>query len=339
MEYLQQRLRVESLDAESVSRFLLSEQESQRVAEIVGWMQWGRRWVPRRSRPEEPSRRRGTTIDFSGRTKHPRLLVQQMIVDGHAHVGGRDLSFEALVHGLTSAPKITGRPTTLAIRTTGDLELIITAIVDRTSAEPVDRYVIHAPRLVLPARRLGKADMLTLDVAPSDVELTIDVSTKWDELTGTITIVEQTPNYQVTLGSRYGGEALAAIIRQSLAEIDTTVITIDVTGTIRQPRWALSSDLGDQLAGGLRRAVRHQLESHHQQLLASLDQRSETVLAGVDGQIAAKVDSLLAEVETARADIASLASPLLGRLNTAERLSFPEAIREARLPFGIGSPR
>jgi uncharacterized protein (TIGR03545 family) len=339
IQYLQQKFRVDALDPESVSRFLLSQQEARRVSEIVGWIQWGRQWLPSRIEPPEPTRRPGTTFDFSRGKREPGFLVRQLSIDGQVRPGGRDIPFQALVHGLSSDPGLAGRPTTLVIHTEGDTPLLITAILDRTASEPIDRYVIQAPRLALPRRRLGNDETLAVDVDPGDVELMVDVSITRDALAGQITIAQLNPGYQVILNPRYGGQMATDLANRSLAQIERTEIAVYVAGTLQEPRWTLQTDLGNQLAGCLQRAFEQQLETYQQDVLARLDKASNGVLADVDRLLAQRAGTFLTRVDSARSELHSLAAPLIGRLNTAERLSFPEILREARLQLDIGLPR
>ena len=324
LEFVKKQLKLEGFDAQSLTHYLLDQEQADQVTEILAWIQWARQCLPAKSQAYQPQRQRGRTITFPGMPRLPKLLAEQLAVSGEAQWQGQTLPFQGQLSGLTTDPHLYGRPATLMVQTGGPHPVQVNAVVDRTTATAHDRLTIQCPQLTLPARNLGDRDALTVSVAAAPAALHVELDLRDQALAGQIRVRQQQVQLQAAVSRKCGGEQLATRLNRSVSRIQSLDVTLDVRGTLSHPQWSVESNLGPQLAEGVQLVLREELALRSQQVTQKLNQQLDRQLAKLDELVAAKSAKLFGDSQAVQAELDHLARSFVGRLNIAERLPLPK---------------
>jgi len=333
IEYLKQRFRLDAFDAEMLSRYLLRNEEAAQVRELLAWIEWGRKFVPEKRELSEPVRGRGWKIRFRGLPHRPDWLFERLVLDGVATRNGQEVPYSAELHDVTWQQHIVGRPTTLDIQIAGATPLSIHAVLDRTTAEPLDRFLVECPTLQFDQRTLGRESSLALIVAPSQAAVRLEIELRGEEVDGQLVYRQDKLAIRATAPDGQLSQQLVRRLNQAASEVEQISVTVSLDGQLPRPRLHLKSDLGTQLSVGFRQAFQDELNDRAGQLRGKLDQLAEKHLAEVQQRVDAKVQELLARLDGPRAEVAELAQLLPSAKRLGESLGLPNAVRRASFPW------
>lgn len=333
VEYLKRRFRWEGLDADTLSRYLLKENEAAKVRELLAWVEWGRELAPQKRKLDAPRRDRGWKIRFRGVPVTPDWLVERLSVDGVATQDGQDVPFTGQLADVTSQQWLTRRPMTLDVSTEGPMPLAIHGVLDRTTSQPVDHFSITCPAMELPVRTLGQPEKLAFSIAPGQASLRLEIEVQCDQLKGELNYAQDDLRMEAATQGGQMSEHLAARINQSVSQIKEARVTVDLSGSLTRPKMRFRSDLGQQLSDGLNLALQAELRERRDQLQAKLDGVVERQLEDVQRRVDQKVEELLARLDGPREEITKLASSLPSARGLAESLNLPDGVRKASYPW------
>lgn len=339
LEYLKRQLKLDALDPDGLTRYLLGEEQSQRIAETVAWLQWARQHVPVKRKLPEPPRGRGRTVLLAGLRRTPAWLFENLTLEGEATWQGQPVPFQGQLRGLTGQPGLYGQPATLSLRTAGPVPLLLDATFDRTTERAHDRLYLECPAIAMPPRELGRAQRFTVKVGPATAHAKLAVTLDQDDLQGLLTWRQERVQLQAALPAAERVAALVTRLNQSLDRVDRLEVAIDLSGSLRKPRWHLRSDLGPQLAAGLTEAVQDELHSRVQQLTARVEDYAGKQLAQLQDQLAAQQGQITAILDEARGELAkaaqSFSAPAGLAGQAAEKAGLPTDLRRwAERPLG-----
>src|SRR5690606_29613156 len=102
---------------------------------------------------------------------------------------------------------------------------------------------------------------------------------------------------QPTLASRFGGARASSRLRQAVADVDHVHAVVDISGTIRKPKWKLSTPLGGQLAAGVSQAAAQELEAQRDALVARANLEIAQEVAQLEQRLAEKREKALAYLQ------------------------------------------
>ena len=110
--------------------------------------------------------------------------------------------------------------------------------------------------------------------------------------------------------SRKGGVQIAKEFsgsgKQSFQDVRSLHAAVDLSGTLARPKWKLKTNLGPQLAAGLKSSLRRELAGRQEQLAAQLQHVTDQQLASFSKKIAARQQELLAKLNLGEQEIAQL---------------------------------
>ncbi len=333
IEYLKQRFRLDAFDAETLSRYLLRDEEAAQVRELLAWIEWGRKFVPEKRKLSEPERGRGWKIRFRGLPHRPDWLFERLVLDGVATRNGQEVPFSGELRDVTWQQHIVGRPTTMDIQIAGATSLSIHAVLDRTTAEPLDRFLVECPTLEFDQRTLGQEDSLALTVAPSQAAVRLEIELRGDKVDGRLVCRQDKLAIRATAPDGQLTQQLVQRLNQAVSGVEQISVTVSLDGQLPRPRLHLKSDLGTQLSAGFHQAFQNELNDRADQLRGKLDQLAEKHVAEVQQRVDAKVQELLARLDDPREQIAELAQHLPSVKNFGESLGLPNTVSRASFPW------
>lgn len=313
-EDLRRRFRIDDARPEQLSEYLLQREFGEKMSTLAQWV----RWISRQGTPEPqpPDAPRGRGVDVvPANPIEPDFLIRWLSVEGRAWYDGRAYDFLATIRGLTNQPKVARAPTVIRARVKLPAEMWVEVSLDRTGAEPHDRIVVQCPALAQPSRTLGKPDQLALTLAPGTMSLGLEVELRGRCVLGRLRVLEEPVEFLPVVGPRCGGTRVASLLQTALRGVRRLEAEVQLHGTAEQLQWRLESSLGSSLVAGLSTAVRAELETRRDQLLAEIERRVAAELNRAEQMLAGKQDELLGKVQGAIVEARQVGNSLAQRLS------------------------
>lgn len=316
-EELRRRFRLDDVRPEHLSEYLLQREMGERVVAVTRWIRWLSRQQADEPEPSDPVRGRGLDI-FPARPAEPDFLIRFARVEGRAWCDGRSYDFLATLRGLTSQPKVLGKPLMIRAQVQQPAEMWIEATLDRSGAEAHDQIVVQCPALVQPSRTLGNPDQVALALSPGTTSIAMELELRGQRVSGRLRAVQEPVELLPVVGARCGGARVASLLQTALGSLRRLEAEVQLCGTANQPEWRLQSNLGPQLAAGISAALRRELDMRREQLVAEYRGRVEEELARAEQKLAGQQQQLLAKLDGAIAEARQVGNHLAQRLPSAQ---------------------
>ena len=328
--YIRQRIETFSVDAESLSQYLLGRELHDRVTALADWIGWARRNLAATDDSIEPARGRGLDVVFDGARRYPDFLVRRLAVDGEAEIGRKNFQFLGMLSGLTHQPKVYGEPAVVQVALTGPATVRMEVVVDRTGDTPRDRFVINCPNLKMPERHIGRQEQFAVTVSPGSMHVWMSVDLTGDELSGQFLLKQDSVELRPQMAAQSAAGHLAADLEAVLGKVQSLEIAADLNGTLDDPRWQFHSNLGPQLAEGLNWAVRRQLENRRDQLAQLAASKIDEELARLEELVSAGQEAAIAKLDLGGNDLRQLSQTV------TQRFPVPKHVLGKRIPIDLG---
>lgn len=277
-----------TLDSQDLARRLLGARTASRLTTAMKWMRLAREKAAARkaANPPPPPRRAGVNIEFPRAHTYPQYLLENAKITGTLDgVMGGALDLQGALDGVTSNPKLYGKPATLNLAAAGasGTAAKLSARLDQQD-EPVGVTIgIDASGLSLAGSELGDGDVggtITQGVASVQGK----ISSTGEEWAGLVIVsasgIAIEPKVALT------GTA-GALVSDALRSLTGFQVRIAISGREDDLKLAFSSNIGEAVAAAMRKAVSGQLEAQKKVLeakLASLyGDKAKDARASVDG--------------------------------------------------------
>jgi len=329
LEKIKETFQGESLDAETLSEYLLGEELSRTVRRLAAWVRWGRKYLPTDVDQPEPVRQRGVDVLFRGTRRRPDFLIESLVLDGQVPLGDRPVDFLATAAGITTQPEIYGRPVVVKARINAETEVALEAVLDHTGETPHERITVSCPDWKQPQRVLGQPDRLAVAVSPGSTHLWVSLDLEGEQIAGRL-LVQQGPVELIPdLAALRVDPRLAQNLQTAMGEVREIRVVVDLSGTLEKPEWGFQSNLGPQLASAVSRMFQRELEARRQQLAEHVRGQVEEQLARFESRIQAEQQELLAKLDLDNTQIQQLNQVI------AQRLRLPQGVLADGLSKGL----
>jgi uncharacterized protein (TIGR03545 family) len=256
------------------------------------------------------------------------FVIRELAVDGETDFAGAKLEFLGLARGLTTQPTVLGQPAVLQIQTRGAAEMAVAAVFDHTGPIAQHRVAIDCPRLAQPQLVLGQPDQFAVVVAPSTAHLRMVMDVTGDALSGQIVLEQPVIAITPKLAPRYGAQQLAGRLQEALARVKSIHSSIELSGTLKNPRCKMRSNLGPQLAQGLEEAFQRELLYRRDQLVQHADRAIQSQLSVYAQTLADKQRGVFERLEVGDHEVQQLKQQI------AARVSLPNGMLDENLRLG-----
>lgn len=300
-----------TLDSQDLAKRLLGAQTASRLTSALRWMRWARERAAARkaANPPPPARRAGSNIEFPRAHSYPQYLLENAKISGTLDgVLGGALDLQGVLDGVTSNPKLYGKPATLTLAGSGasGTAAKLSARLDQQN-EPVGVTLgIDASGLSLAGTALGDGDVGgTLTKGFASVQGKI--SSTGDAWNGLIMVSAS----QIAIEPKVAlGGTAGALVADALRSLTGFQVRIAISGREDDLKLAFSSNIGEAVAAAMRKAVSGQIEAQKKVL--------EAKLAALYGD----------KAKDARASVDGLAGKLLGPLD-AQKAALNKQLQDA----------
>lgn len=278
-----------TLDSNDLAKRLLGAQTASRLATGLRWMRLAREKAAARkaATPPPAPRRAGVNVEFPRARELPQYLLENARITGTLDgVLGGALDLKGVLDGATSNPALYGKPATLVLdgRSSSGPSAALSARLDQQNDPVGVTLALDASGLSLAGTSLGDGELggtLTKGLAAVHGK----ISSTGDEWTGQI-VVDAT---QVALEPKVALAGPAgALAADALRSLTGFSVRVGISGREDDLKLAFSSNIGDAVAGAMRKAVAGQVEAQKKALEAKL----ESLYGGKDKDARASADGL-----------------------------------------------
>ena len=248
----------------------------ERFRQAMYWVQLGRRYMPPGLRPRETSgpprlRLAGSTIRFPKEHHYPAFLLQAGTVDFSIAEGLLAGAYGATVRGLTTAPALYGKPTVITARRRAERRAVasldVAAVLDHLSERSRDSISAVADGIGLPALSLPG---LPVRLDPGTGRTALMFVLRGEELRGRWSIASGNVQWSVDTASRRLNE-LERLVWRVIGGLRELRVTAELSGTIRRPRLAVSSNLDQAVSARLQAVIGEEVARAEQRVRAEVD--------------------------------------------------------------------
>lgn len=321
-------IKLPSFDAPDIGSALFGKVTIDKVQETLYWTQLAQHYMPPGLLPREsegPKRLRasGTTVHFVKPASYPRFLLRR--ADLSVAIGGGPArgNYVAAVSNVTTEPALVGQPTTFALRRaatgTGVDSLRLTGMLDHRTTKPRDVLNLQAAGVVLPGFPIpGLPYRADPGRGASTIALTLDgdqLAAKWTLASNKLAWVADSAAKKLN--------TIESLVARVLTGVTALQMNADVTGTLKAPKLAVSSNLDRVVADQMRSVIGAQVAAAEAKVRAHVDSlvdekaapvkaRMTDLRASADKRVADARAQLDAEKQKLDAQLKSVSGGLVG---------------------------
>ena len=330
LKLLEQNVTFDLLDADSLSEYLLGPEVTERIENVLQWVRWTRRFSPTMSARRGGFAERGRDIHFPGTTPRADVLVDSLALQGKGRCGDEVVGLEGTISGLSSNPEYSGKPTKVVIQTVGDRPVLVQATFDGTTPTPHDTVTISIPHARQKGRLLGNARQLAVSTSPCHSNVWVNINIDGEALTGEMVVKQTGISLTPQLNPEFDSGQMAAAVHDSLAGTDSLDIAVALGGTLATPSWQLRSNIGTNLAQGLRDSVLRETVAKNEQYIREAHQSLKQQLQSVEQELLKRQQSILSCLEFGTTEIEEVRKDIATRVQSTDGVLDPESpLREA----------
>jgi uncharacterized protein (TIGR03545 family) len=269
-------LQLPSFAAPEIGKAFFGHVSIERFQQAMYWVQLGRRYMPPGLRPREttgPPRLRlaGSTIRFPKEHHYPAFLLEAGTVDFSVAEGLLAGAYAATVRGLTTAPALYGKPTVITARRRAEgravASLDVAAVLDHLTERTRDSISAVADGIGLPALWLPG---LPVRLDPGTGRTALMFVLRGEELRGRWSIASGNVQWSVDTASRRLNE-LERLVWRVIGGLRELRVTAELSGTVRAPRLAVSSNLDQAVSDRLQAVIGEEVARAEQRVRAEVD--------------------------------------------------------------------
>jgi uncharacterized protein (TIGR03545 family) len=269
-------LQLPSFAAPEIGKAFFGHVSIERFQQAMYWVQLGRRYMPPGLRPRETSgpprlRLAGSTVHFPKEHHYPAFLLEAGTVGFSVAEGLLAGAYAATVRGLTTAPALHGKPTVITARRRAEgravASLDVAAVLDHLTARTRDSISAVADGIGLPALSLPG---LPVRLDPGTGRTALMFVLRGDDLHGRWSIASGNVQWSVDTASRRLNE-LERLVWRVIGGLRELRVTAELSGTVRAPRLAVSSNLDQAVSARLQAVIGEEVARAEQRVRAEVD--------------------------------------------------------------------
>ncbi|MBC7965641.1 MAG: TIGR03545 family protein [Fuerstia sp.] len=321
-------------DPRRISQALLGQTMYVRLQEILTWVETIRDYQQGLHAQIQPPRGPGHDFDFGAANPAPVFLLKNLRLTGTVSVNEEPVPFKALLTDVTEDPMLLGRPCVMSLVAAGSRPLQLKVIYDATQEIPVAEMLADFQDTIPIPLRAGKPEKACLQAVLNDVTWQSRLVVVQNQIEGHLVLDSRLDHLEFSANEDVRPEIIEAA-NEVFASLQTLNATVQFSGTLLKPEIELHSDVGEQVASGVKTAFTHQLAVAKEKLMAEVtdfaDEQFQTIknrFAAEYGQLERDNKELIEKVSEVQTLVASLRSGNLDARSLARQVSSSKLIKD-----------
>jgi uncharacterized protein (TIGR03545 family) len=297
-------LKIPSLEGPEIGGALFGPVTLDRYQQVVYWAELAQKYMPPGLRPrarEGPERLRasGATIAFPKARQDPDFHLQTGELDFALSEGAAKGSYRATLSDLTTAPALVGRPMRFSARrdatgsTLGALQ--VGGVIDHLGGRLRDSVSALGNDITLPSFTLPG---LPLRVEPGKGTSRLDFVRNGNRVAARLTMRSSDVRWLPDSSSARSLNRLEELVTRVITGLRDLEVTANLTGEVRSPSIAISSNLDRAVAARIREVAGEEIARAEARVRAEVDR----IVGERTAPIRARVAEVRAESERRVAD-------------------------------------
>lgn len=304
-----------TLDSQDLGTRLLGAQTASRLSTALKWIKYAKEKAAARkaANPPPPPRRAGLDVEFPREHSYPQYLLEGAKITGSLDaVMGGALDLKGLLNGVTSNPKLYGKPATLALagKSASGPSVTLDGRLDQQKDPVGARLDFAGDGFSLAGTALGDGEVGG-SLSAGTAKLKGTIASAGEEWKGEILVEASGVRIEPKVALSGAAGPLVADALKSLTGFN---VKIGISGTEDDLKLNFSSNIGEAVAAAMKKAVAGQLEAQKKVLegkLAALyggkDKDSKASADGLTGKLLGPLDAQKAALDKQLKDAVSKA--------------------------------
>ena len=296
-----------TLDSQDLTRRLLVSQAAARLSTALHWMRWARERAAAKKAAAlatERRLRRGVDVEFPRPRDYPQFLLEDAKLSGTLEdlFLGQAMKLEGDLKGVTSNPELYGKPAVLALTggSAGGAAMKLYGELDQQN-DPVGVVLkLDGSGFSLGGATLGDGQMGAL-VSAGSAKATGELRSMGDEWKGEVLVSATGVKLEPKVALGGVADKLASDALKSLTNIQ---VRVGISGKEDDLKLAFSSNIGDAVAGAMKKAVTGQFAAQRKALQSQVDalygpklKDVKAYAAGTEAQVLGPLDAQRAALD------------------------------------------
>ncbi|MDA8244160.1 MAG: TIGR03545 family protein [Elusimicrobia bacterium] len=291
------KLKLPSLDSKSLARMLAGPAAAEKLDKAMRFIELAKKYMPAGAtgalKKEAP---RGRVVHFPKERAYPTLLIKKLQLTGE--LGTEDpLDYSGTVEGITTQPALYGKPAVAVVKgAKGARRLDFKAEVDGRGEALKTSSVLSYSGMPVKELKLGSPSSLEVDITGGTGAVEAALKTEGDNLDGKASARLSGAKFSPQGGSIKG--PLKSAVESSFAGLSSAVIEAGISGTLKDPKFDVSTDLANALSRAFSSAVGAEIKKAQEEAKKKVDEAVKPYQDKLDKLAAekqAEVDSRLKE--------------------------------------------
>ncbi len=276
-----------------ITESLIGPQMYQQLHQALSWLQMGTDYQKQLRDQTKVERHRGRDFEFSLLNPTPRLHCRRIEMSGELTIAQQLSPFHAVLTDATSDPKLVGQPMVFRMNSSGQTPLQLAIRHDATADLPITDVIAELHEFQPRNLRIGDSDSAVLTAALSDLNWSARVRVQEDTVAGAIKL------HAKMTQSDLSSDRMPAMLRSEVAGLFQTLESIDATvnlaGDLHRPQIEIQSDLGHQIANGMKTAFQRQGEQLKAAMTAKVTEIAQQQKQKLTQELSTQYRDLLAK--------------------------------------------
>lgn len=265
------KMKLPSMDKESIARMLVGKASAEKADKAMKFIALAKKYMPSGTKgvlkSEAP---RGRIVSFPKEHAYPTLLVRKLQLTGE--LGLEDpLEYTGTIEGITTQPSVYGKPAIAAIKgAKGERKMAFTATLDARGELLKTSSDLSYTGIPVKKMTLGSPSSLLVDITGGTASFEATLKTEGEQVAGKAAAHLSGARFTPQSDSFKG--PLRSAVQSSFAGLSSAVIDAGISGTLKDPKLDVHTDLADALAKAFSSAVGAEVKKAQEEARRKVDE-------------------------------------------------------------------
>lgn len=308
------KMKLPALDTQSLANMLAGPAIAGKTETAIKWANLARKYMPSSAKGTLSSAaKRGRMVSFPKEKTYPTVLIKKLALTGE--LGTEDpLEYSGTVEGLTTQPQVYGKPTTAVVKgQKGARKLDFRATLDATGAQVRTDSSLLYSGIPVKDMQLGSPASFTVKIAGATGNFDGTLKTSGEELDGKAAMRLAGASFKAD-ASGITAAPLKRAVESSFAGLSSALIEAGISGTVKDPKLSVNTDLAAALSKAFGGAVGAELKQAQEEAQKKVDEALKPYRSRLDGLAASRQAELDGRLKDAESKVSGASDGLLKNL-------------------------